>query len=140
MKTSTLIDTNVLIDVLGPEHVPARRWSLAGLKRVFDSGEIILSAIVWAELARPGIREAELEGALTWLRPEREDFPFSAAAVAGMAHARYRRSGGTRERTLPDFLIGAHAATKGHSLLTRDPSRYRTYFPSLEIIAPDTHP
>ena len=55
-------------------------------------------------------------------------------------HRKYRRSGGLRERVLPDFLIGAHAAVKSYRILTRDAARYRTYFPDVDIIAPDTHP
>lgn len=70
----------------------------------------------------------------------REPIPMEAAFLAGKAHYRYRRQGGERERTLPDFLIGAHALVQGHRLLTRDARRYRTYFPELDIIAPDTHP
>ncbi len=60
--------------------------------------------------------------------------------MAGYAHRKYRKSGGGRDRVLADFLIGAHASTKGYRILTRDPRRYRTYFPTLDIIAPDTHP
>lgn len=48
--------------------------------------------------------------------------------------------GGRGERTLPDFLIGAHAAIRGYALLTRHPPGFRTHFPDLAIIAPDTHP
>jgi predicted nucleic acid-binding protein len=69
-----------------------------------------------------------------------ENIPFDAALIAGWAHREYRSRGGRREQTLPDFLIGAHAVVSGYRLLTRDPKRYRTYFPDLEIIAPDTHP
>lgn len=137
---STLIDTNVLIDVFGPARLPARDWSLAALKQAFEAGPIILSAIVWAELARPGFPEDRLSRALAWLRPRREDFPFAAANMAGAAHRLYRDRGGLRERTLPDFLIGAHAAFGRHSLLTRDRQRYTSYFPTLDIIAPETHP
>jgi predicted nucleic acid-binding protein len=137
---STLIDTNVLIDVLGPAEMNARRWLLAALKQALDHGPIILSAIVWAELSRPFNGEDGLLRAFAWLRPHREHFPFGAAYPAGVAHDLYRRRGGRRERTLPDFLIGAHALISGHRLLTRDAGRYRSYFPSLEIIAPDTHP
>ena len=140
MKTSTLIDANVLIDVLGPEELAARHWSLSALKQSFKDGLIVFSAIVWAELSSPAIRDDVLERTFAWLRPQREDFPFTAAHTAGAAHRLYRQRGGIRERTLPDFLIGAHAFVAGHRLLTRDPRRYRAYFPDLEIIAPDTHP
>jgi predicted nucleic acid-binding protein len=140
VKSSTLIDANVLIDVLGIEGLAGRNWSLAALKQCLDDGAIVFSAVVWAELSSPAIQDALLARALAWLRPQREDFPFAAAHTAGVAHRLYRQRGGGRERTLPDFLIGAHAQVSGHRLLTRDPKRYRTYFPDLEIIAPDTHP
>ena len=140
MKISTLVDANVLIDVLADEALASRHWSVAALKQSFNDGPIVFSAVVWAELATPLIREKVLTQAFEWLRPIREDFPFAAAHSAGIAHRHYRKMGGTRERTLPDFLIGAHALVGGHRLLTRDASRYRTYFPDLEIIAPDTHP
>lgn len=138
MKISTLIDANVLIDVLGAEGFPWRGWSLAALKQSFDDGVIVFSAVVWAELSSPAVHDAVLTRAFAWLRPQREDFPYAAAHTAGVAHCLYRQGGGARERILPDFLIGAHAQVAGHRLLTRDPRRYRAYFPGLEIVAPDT--
>ena len=140
MTISTLIDTNVLIDVLGPAEAESRLWSLAAMKQALDDGPIVFSAIVWAELSKPSFGEGDLLRAFAWLRPRREHFPFDAAYPAGVAHDLYRRRGGRRERTLPDFLIGAHAVVSGYRLLTRDSGRYRTYFPTLDIIAPDTHP
>ena len=65
---------------------------------------------------------------------------FANAFLAGRAFNLYRQRGGSKERTLPDFFIGAHAAVRGYTVLTRDPAGYRTYFPDLDIIAPDTHP
>jgi predicted nucleic acid-binding protein len=47
-----------------------------------------------------------------------------------------RRRGGSKAQVLPDFFIGAHAAVEGWPLLTRDPSRFRTWFPSLVVLAP----
>jgi predicted nucleic acid-binding protein len=140
VKISTLTDANVLIDALGAEKFPWRRWSLAALKQSFEDGVIVFSAVVWAELSTPAIPDAVLTRAFAWLRPQHEDFPYAAAHTAGVAHRLYRQRGGTGERTLPDFLIGAHAQIGGHRLLTRDANRYRAYFPKLEIIAPDTHP
>jgi predicted nucleic acid-binding protein len=66
----------------------------------------------------------------------REELPWPAAFLAGRAHVDYRRRGGTRTSPLPDFFVGAHAAITGYTLLTRDPTRYRTYFPRLRIVAP----
>jgi predicted nucleic acid-binding protein len=139
VKTSTLVDSNVLIDMWGPP-VPMTEWSRSALTTCHGDGALVVNTIVWSELAPLAPEEASLESAFARLGFDRELVPWNAAFVAGIAHSRYRRSGGTRERTLPDFLIGAHAAVAGHRLLTRDPARYRTYFPDLEIIAPDTHP
>ena len=135
--TSTLIDTNVFIDMLGDG--PMFSASVDAAIEGFRSGAVILSAIVWAELAFADVAEADLLERLAWLKPRREDFPFAAAFPAGRAHARYRERGGRRERTLPDFLIGAHALVGGHRLLTRDPARYRSDFPDLDIISPETN-
>ncbi len=137
---STLVDTTVLIDILGPIEIEARFWSLRALKLALDEGPIVFSAIVWAELSRPTISEGALARAFDWLNPQREDLPFDAAYPAGNAHSLYRLRGGQRERTLPDFLIGAHALVGGYRLLTRDQGRYRSYFPNLNILSPETHP
>ncbi len=140
MKTSTLIDSNVLIDVLSGADVPARAWSLNAIRQAREDGAVIFSSVVWAELCGPHISESILLRALSWLDPQHEDFPFKAAHAAGVAHRLYRNRGGRRERTLPDFLIGAHTLAGGYRLLTRDATRYRSYFPDLHIIAPDSHP
>ena len=66
----------------------------------------------------------------------RDSVPCEAAFLAGKVFLRYRRSGGVRPLPLPDFFIGAHAAVAGYRLLTRDATRYRTYFPHVELIAP----
>ena len=139
VKISTLVDTNILIDVLGPAEAPTRRWSLAALKQALGEGPIVFSAIVWAELSKPSFGEETLARVFEWLEPLREDFPFSAAFPAGTAHMLYRLRGGKRERTLPDFLIGAHALAGRHRLLTRDAARYRSYFPGLNIVSPETY-
>ena len=137
--TSILVDTNIFIDIFGP---PTRffEWSAKQISSLRATSSFVLSPIVWAELA--GMRESEADLATLFSRLDltREALPFSAAYRAGLAHKKYRMRGGNRERSLPDFLIGAHAVVRGHRLLTRDAGRYRSYFPELPMISPQTHP
>ncbi len=137
--TSVLIDTNIIIDVFGPE-TPFKVWSSQAILALKPEAQFILSPVVWSELAGMMASEDVLAQSLARLNPVREALPFTAAYQAGLAHQRYRRAGGQRERTLPDFLIGAHASVRSHRLLTRDVARYRSYFPALDIISPETHP
>ncbi|MDM9649020.1 type II toxin-antitoxin system VapC family toxin [Rhizobium sp. S163] len=137
--TSVLVDTNVFIDVFGPE-TQFKEWSSEMILRLRPQAQFILTPIVWAELASMAPSEDQLMFMLARLNLVREAVPFPAAYQAGMAHIAYRRAGGARERTLPDFLIGAHASVRSHRLLTRDPGRYRAYFPALDLITPETHP
>ncbi|MBZ9760033.1 type II toxin-antitoxin system VapC family toxin [Mesorhizobium sp. CA8] len=139
MKISTLIDTNVLIDVWGPAG-PLREWSSSAIISCRRDGALVINSIVWSELAPLIASEAMLRKAVERLEMDREFLPWEAAFLAGVTHSRYRRAGGIRERTLPDFFIGAHAAVAGYRLLTRDAPRYRSFFPDLEIVSPQTHP
>jgi predicted nucleic acid-binding protein len=135
---SALVDTNVFMDVLGPAS-PARTWSVVQLARLADRGRVLINQIIYSELAAR-VPLSAVDKALETARVSRDHLSYEAAWRAGKTHALYRRAGGLRERTLPDFLIGAQALLGGHALLTRDPKRYRTYFPELIIISPDTHP
>lgn len=137
--TSTLADSNVLIDVIS-RNSSWHGWSRAQLRDAVDIGDVIINQIIYAETATHFSDTKVIEDVTALVRPTRESIPWDAAHEAGRVHRLYRERGGVRERTLPDFLIGAHAMTRGHRLLTRDPRRYRQYFPALEIIAPDTHP
>ena len=137
--TSTIVDTNVLIDMLGPSS-EMREWSRAALKTCAADGDLVLNPVIWSELGASPLSEAEITAAFAWLGMKREPLTYEAAFRAGKAHISYRKAGGLRERTLPDFLIGAHAAIRGHRLLTRDPQRYRAYFPDIQLISPETHP
>lgn len=110
-----------------------------GLDLMQRRWRLVINPVVWSEIA-PLIRyETTLEEMSSALAIERKPLPWAAAFLAGLAHSKYRQAGGSRERTLPDFLIGAHAAVSAYRLLTRDPGRYRSYFPDVEIVAPDTH-
>ena len=80
----------------------------------------------------------ELDEALPAEEFRRLPLPWAAGFLAGRCFVLYRRRGGARRSPLPDFYIGAHAAVEGHHLLTRDPARYRTYFPGVRLIAPES--
>jgi predicted nucleic acid-binding protein len=137
--TSTLVDSNVLLDIV----VATGRWWDWSFDRLFDlgnDGPLVINAIIYSEASVRFADSNSFELTLPSARFLREAIPFEAAFVAGKVHAEYRKAGGARERTLPDFFIGAHATVKGYRLLTRDARRYRTYFPKLGIIAPDSHP
>ncbi|MER0238286.1 type II toxin-antitoxin system VapC family toxin [Fulvimarina sp. MAC8] len=132
---SILIDTNIWIDLTEPS--PRFEGSANSVAMALDQGPAILSAVVWAELSAGLGPEIDIEAIYSVFPYRREAFPFAAAYPAGQAHRLYRQRGGRRERTMPDFLIGAHALVGGHRLLTRDPARYRSYFPDLDIVTPE---
>lgn len=131
----TLVDTNVLIDV-GAEDPAWFKWSAAQIERALDVGRLAINPIIYAELSVHYETVEALEKALSGLEPQRLQLPWEAAFVAGKAYRRYRRRGGAKRSPLPDFYIGAHASVAGLTLLTRDPGRYREYFPKLKLISP----
>jgi hypothetical protein len=130
------VDSNVLLDVLSHDS-PWQAWSEAALARAGDRSRLVINQIVYAEVS-VGYDSAEaLDAALPTAMLAREDVPFEAAFLAGKVFLAYRRRGGERRSPLPDFFIGAHAAVSGYELMTRDAARYRTYFPTLKLLAPD---
>ncbi|HEX6153636.1 MAG TPA: type II toxin-antitoxin system VapC family toxin [Solirubrobacterales bacterium] len=134
--TATLVDSNVLIDVLSGDATWGG-WSSQVLTELGSEAPLVINAVIYAEVSHRYSRKELLDHEL----PEdvfiRENLPWSAAFLAGKAYVQYRRHGGHRRSPLPDFFIGAHAAVADLRLLTRDASRYRTYFPTVELIAPE---
>ncbi|MFC9892547.1 type II toxin-antitoxin system VapC family toxin [Nocardia sp. NPDC127579] len=102
-----------------------------------DLGATVINPIIYAEVAGGFDSIEELNEALPESELERVELPYASGFVASKAFVAYRRRGGEKRSPLPDFYIGAHAAVSGYRLLTRDPARFRTYFPNLELIAPD---
>ena len=133
---SVLVDSNVLLDVLGEENAWTP-WSAATIAKVANTGRLIINPVIYGEVSVRFSSVEALDEALPAATFLRERLPFSAAFLAGKAFLAYRRRGGTRHSLLPDFLIGAHAAVSGYRLLTRDATRYRTYFPHLHLVAPE---
>ncbi len=135
-ETPTLVDSDVLLD-LATDDPQWSAWSADALAEALDSGKVLLSPLVYAEVSVRFARIEDLDAFLPETVFRRESLPYAAGFVAGKAFLKYRQRGGHKRSPLPDFYIGAHAAVKGYRLLTRDASRYRTYFPGLEIRSPD---
>ena len=132
-----LVDSNVLIDIFTEDPV-WYHWSSERLAELAEGSVLVVNPIIYAEISVRFDRIEDLEEALPTDRFEREPLPWEAGFLAGKCFTRYRRGGGDRRSPLPDFYIGAHAAVRGMTLLTRDASRYRTYFPQLSVVAPDS--
>ena len=131
----TLVDTNVLLDVLtnDPRWLS---WSVSNLHIRANSGPLLINEVIYAEMAGHVSTESELDAAVEELQVRLERTPKSALFLAGKIFRRYRRAGGVRTGVLADFFIGAHAQVIRSPILTRDVRRYRTYFPEVELITP----
>ena len=135
--TPVLVDSNVLLDVATSDPTWSA-WSRSTLEQTADEAVLVINPLVYAEVSVGFPTIEGLDEALPSDLYRRENLPYEAAFLAGKCFVRYRRGGGSRGSPLPDFYIGAHAAVAGYRLLTRDATRYRTYFPTLELIAPPT--
>jgi predicted nucleic acid-binding protein len=133
--TGTLVDSNVLIDLLD-EDDEWLDWSAAMLTRAAERGPLVINPLVYAEVSITFDSIEDLDAALPTAYFTREPLPWDAAFLAGKAFMGYRLRGGARRVPLTDFYIGAHAAIEGLTLLTRDRRRYREYFPGLRLLAP----
>jgi predicted nucleic acid-binding protein len=131
----TLVDSNIIIDVLArdPDWYP---WSSRRLEVAAASGPTLVNEITYAELAHRIANEADLRSVLTSLGLSLARASERALFLAGRAYSAYRTAGGPRTSLLADFFIGAQAEAAGLPILTRDPRRYRTYFPSVALITP----
>jgi predicted nucleic acid-binding protein len=132
-----LVDTNVLVDVLenDPEWAD---WSIGQLRAQSKIHRLTINPIIYAELSLTFSTVEALDQTIDNLGLAVIEVPRPALFLAGKAFVRYRRQGGTRSNVLGDFFIGAHAAVSGHPILTRDTQRYTAYFPSVQLIAPET--
>jgi hypothetical protein len=133
----TLIDSNVLIDILGGDPV----WSAHSVRRLSDCakrGPIAINDIVYAELAAGFASQAQLDDEIAAMRLKIAPMSKAALFLAGQVFRRYREGGGTRPNVLADFFIGAQASAEGWPILTRDERRYLTYFPDVALAGEET--
>jgi predicted nucleic acid-binding protein len=131
----TLVDANVLLDIF-TEDDEWFDWSASMLEQAAHTGRLYINPIIYAEASARFASIEELDEALPPGYYHRAALPWEAGFLAGQAYLRYRKGGGYRRSPLADFCIGAHAAVSGLTLLTRDPKRYRAYFPTVRLVAP----
>ena len=127
----TAVDTGVLLDVFLRDErhgVTSRKW----LVEAYDAGAIIVSHVVYAELAPAFPDRQTLDGALREVNVVVSPIDSAIAYDAGLRWRRYRQSGGSRDRIITDFLIGAHAVAASDRFLTRDRGFFSSYFPELD--------
>jgi predicted nucleic acid-binding protein len=132
----TLVDSNILLDVATGDPTWSD-WSAQALETAANESPLVINALIYAEVSIGYQRIEDLEQAIPSTTFRREPLPYEAAFLAGKAFLKYRRRGGQRTSPLPDFYIGAHAAVSGFRILTRDARRYRTYFPTVDLISPE---
>ena len=127
----------MLLDVITGDEQWAD-WSAEQIAVAMDTGRVVINPLIYAEVSVGYETVEELDELLPSRDYEREPLPYVAGFAAGKAFLRYRRGGGDKRSPMPDFYIGAHAAIAGYRLLTRDVRRYRTYFPTIDIVGPES--
>jgi predicted nucleic acid-binding protein len=131
----TLVDSNVLLDVVTDGEAWAD-WSQEQLERAASAGPLVINDVIYAEVSSRYSAVEDVDAMLRNLDIDVTTIPRAALFLAGKAYLRCRSAGGSRTGVLADFFIGAHAAVEQRRLLTRDARRYRTYFPTVELITP----
>ena len=132
----TLVDSNVLLDVVTDGETWAD-WSQTQLEQAALNGPLVINSVVYAEISTRYATVDAVDSLLLDLNINVATTPRSALFLAGKAYIQYRAAGGVRTGVLSDFFIGAHAAVERLPLLTRDARRYRRYFPTVVLIAPE---
>ena len=132
---SVLVDSSVILDLFTNDPL-WRPWSEKQLVELDLTDELIINDVIWAECSGSFSRIEDYRAAMNELDFTCERLTEEALFLATKVFISYRRSGGTKLRPLPDFFIGAHAAVSGCSVLTRDPSRIRQYFPKVHLMYP----
>ena len=134
-SAGTLVDTNIWIDCID-ESSPWNEWAVEQLQRLSERAPLHINLIIYTELLVPGPDVDALDALLDVYDTLRSPLPWTSAALTAAAFAQYRKRGGAKHKPMPDFYIGAHAAVANLSVLTRDPSPYKSYFRRLAVVAP----
>ena len=132
MKTA--IDSSVLFDIV--KGAPGATAAQAALESALAQGVLCVCAVVIAELGRYLASEQDLRDFLAACQIDHDPLSMESALEAARIMRGYTRNQGPRERTAPDFLIGAHAIRQADALLTTDAGFFRHYFTGLAVVTP----
>jgi Predicted nucleic acid-binding protein, contains PIN domain len=130
-----IVDTNVLVDVLGDDPDWAD-WSITRMRELSSIHELAINPVIYAELSVTFDAVEDLDSAVSDLELKFVEIPRAALFLAGKAFVRYRKQRGAKANVLSDFFIGAQAAVMDCAILTRDTRRYRSYFPTVALVVP----
>ncbi len=131
-----LVDSNVILDIFLDDPNWAD-WSESTLAHYSVYTTLHINSIVYSEVSIGFEQIEELESALHKGGFQILEIPKEALFLAGKAYRKYREGTGVKRSPLPDFYIGAQAAVLGLDLVTREVTRYRTYFPTVRLICPE---
>jgi len=132
-----LVDSNIILDIFLNDPKWAA-WSESSLAKYSVHTMLYINSIVYSEVSIAFKRIEKLESVLKKGGFQMLEIPKEALFLAGKAFLKYRKEKGAKRSPLPDFYIGAQAAIFDLDLITRDVSRYRTYFPSVRLISPES--
>ena len=133
MKTA--VDSSVLFDLV--KGAPGAAAAQTALEAALAQGSLCVCAVVIAELGRYFSSEQDLREFLQACQIDHDPLTMDAALEAARIMRGYAKNKGPRERTAPDFLIGAHAIKQADALLTTDAGFFRHYFEGLRVVAPN---
>jgi predicted nucleic acid-binding protein len=127
-------DSSVLIDLVGGgDHAST---AAEAIRQALHVGPVVLCEAALAELCTSLRGGSEVLQHLEEVGIAYSAMEPKAALRAGEMQRRYRQRGANRNRTVADFLIGAHAMMQCDALITRDDGFYRDYFKGLKVIVP----
>jgi len=129
------IDSSVIVDLLSNEPAAAE-GAEASLRQSLAVGPVVVCDIVLSEITTALRDGAEALAVLEEMGIAFSPVESKAAVRAGEMQRRYRQRGGQRQRTVPDFIVGAHALLQCSALITRDGGFFRDYFKGLKVIVP----
>jgi predicted nucleic acid-binding protein len=134
------IDSSVLIDLLGDD--PRADAAEACLRLALGSGPVVVCDVVVSEVTGGLGHGSEVMDVIEDMGIRYLPTEQRSAVRAGEMQRKFKQRMGQvgtepfAARTIPDFLVGAHAMLQCSALITRDAGFFRDYFKGLKVVVP----